>query len=147
VDVQELAEYRCRAVREVLGGSPIGEVAARYGASRQTHRRHPAPGRLSGQCTSWTRSATPDGRGLRPPKRDRALRHRLDVTDAPSLDHCQPSCANIARTDRHADELPPTRRRRRRREVLFSLTRLVLLVATVVFCALSVRGNVRLFDR
>ncbi|GAA3311022.1 hypothetical protein GCM10020295_79660 [Streptomyces cinereospinus] len=37
--------------------------------------------------------------------RDRALCHRLDGTDAPSLDRCQPSCANIARTDRHADEL------------------------------------------
>ncbi|KUO15971.1 hypothetical protein [Streptomyces dysideae] len=37
--------------------------------------------------------------------RDRALCHRLDVTDAPSLDRCQPTCANIARTDRHADEL------------------------------------------
>ncbi len=37
--------------------------------------------------------------------RDRALCHRLDVTDAPSLDRCQPSCANNARTDRHADEL------------------------------------------
>ncbi|MFD8079515.1 helix-turn-helix domain-containing protein [Streptomyces sp. NPDC059718] len=31
-----MAEYRYRAVREVLGGSPIGEVAARYGTSRQT---------------------------------------------------------------------------------------------------------------
>ncbi|MFJ8677634.1 hypothetical protein [Streptomyces sp. NPDC093589] len=37
--------------------------------------------------------------------RDRAVCHRLDITDAPSLDRCQPSCANIARTDRHADEL------------------------------------------
>ncbi|WP_385625228.1 hypothetical protein PXH67_41775 (plasmid) [Streptomyces sp. P8-A8] len=37
--------------------------------------------------------------------RDRTLCHRLDVTDAPSLDRCRPSCANIARTDRHADEL------------------------------------------
>ncbi|MFF9705403.1 helix-turn-helix domain-containing protein [Streptomyces griseofuscus] len=36
MDVQQLAEYRYRAVREVLGGSPIGEVAARYGTSRQT---------------------------------------------------------------------------------------------------------------
>ncbi|MFI7337208.1 IS481 family transposase [Streptomyces sp. NPDC050085] len=36
VDVQQLAEYRYRAVREVLGGSPIGEVAVRYGTSRQT---------------------------------------------------------------------------------------------------------------
>jgi len=36
VDVQQLAEYRYRAVREVLGGSSIGEVAARYGTSRQT---------------------------------------------------------------------------------------------------------------
>ncbi|WP_330234518.1 hypothetical protein [Streptomyces sp. NBC_00566] len=34
---------------------------------------------------------------------DRALYHRLDVTEAPS--HCQPSCADIARNDRHADEL------------------------------------------
>ncbi|MET9793763.1 hypothetical protein [Streptomyces canus] len=37
--------------------------------------------------------------------RDRALCHRLDVSDAPSLDRCKPTCANIARTDRHADEL------------------------------------------
>ncbi|MER8231501.1 helix-turn-helix domain-containing protein [Streptomyces sp. NPDC094049] len=36
VDVQRLAEYRYRAVREVLGGSAIGEVAARYGISRQS---------------------------------------------------------------------------------------------------------------
>ncbi|MEV5645047.1 helix-turn-helix domain-containing protein [Streptomyces flaveolus] len=36
MDVQQLSEYRYRAVREVLGGSPIGEVAARYGTSRQT---------------------------------------------------------------------------------------------------------------
>ncbi|MFI1165690.1 hypothetical protein ACH4UM_19250 [Streptomyces sp. NPDC020801] len=36
---------------------------------------------------------------------DRALCHRLDIANAPSLDRCQPSCANIARTDRHADEL------------------------------------------
>jgi transposase len=27
---------RYRAVREVLGGSPVGEVAARYGPSRQS---------------------------------------------------------------------------------------------------------------
>ncbi|MDX3246469.1 helix-turn-helix domain-containing protein [Streptomyces sp. ME18-1-4] len=36
MDIQQLAEYRYRAVREVLGGSAIGEVAARYGTSRQT---------------------------------------------------------------------------------------------------------------
>jgi len=36
VDAQALVEYRYRAVREVLGGSPIGEVAARYGTSRQS---------------------------------------------------------------------------------------------------------------
>jgi transposase InsO family protein len=36
VDQQALAEYRYRAVREVLGGSPIGEVAERYGTSRQS---------------------------------------------------------------------------------------------------------------
>lgn len=31
-----MAEYRYRAVCEVLGGSPIGEVAARYGTTRQS---------------------------------------------------------------------------------------------------------------
>jgi transposase InsO family protein len=36
VDQQALAEYRYRAVREVLAGSPIGEVAERYGTSRQS---------------------------------------------------------------------------------------------------------------
>jgi transposase InsO family protein len=36
VDQQALAEYRYRAVREVLEGSPIGEVAQRYGTSRQS---------------------------------------------------------------------------------------------------------------
>jgi transposase InsO family protein len=36
VDQQALAEYRYRAVREVLEGSPIGEVARRYGTSRQS---------------------------------------------------------------------------------------------------------------
>jgi transposase InsO family protein len=36
VDQQAVVEYRYRAVCEVLGGSPIGEVAARYGTSRQS---------------------------------------------------------------------------------------------------------------
>lgn len=36
MDAQALVEYRYRAVLEVLGGSPIGEVAARYGTSRQS---------------------------------------------------------------------------------------------------------------
>jgi transposase len=36
VDQQATVEYRYRAVREVLAGSPIGEVAARYGTSRQS---------------------------------------------------------------------------------------------------------------
>ncbi|MFE4061556.1 helix-turn-helix domain-containing protein [Streptomyces sp. NPDC059096] len=36
VDAQDVAGYRYGAVREVLGGSAIGEVAARYGTSRQT---------------------------------------------------------------------------------------------------------------
>ncbi|QUQ68283.1 IS481 family transposase ISMva2 [Kutzneria sp. CA-103260] len=36
MDQETLAEYRYRAVCEVLGGSPIGEVAARYGTSRQS---------------------------------------------------------------------------------------------------------------
>ena len=31
-----MVEYRYRAVCEVLGGSPIGEVVARYGTSRQS---------------------------------------------------------------------------------------------------------------
>jgi hypothetical protein len=34
--------------------------------------------------------------------RDLALCHRLDATDTPRLDRCQPSCANIARTDHHS---------------------------------------------
>ncbi|GAA2452291.1 hypothetical protein GCM10010433_63140 [Streptomyces pulveraceus] len=34
--------------------------------------------------------------------RDRALCHRLEATDTPRLDRCQPSCANISRTDHHA---------------------------------------------
>jgi hypothetical protein len=37
--------------------------------------------------------------------RDRALCRRLDMADAPRLDRCQPSCANVARTDHHADQL------------------------------------------
>jgi hypothetical protein len=36
VDQQAVAEYRYRAVREVLGGSPVCEVAQRYGTSRQS---------------------------------------------------------------------------------------------------------------
>ena len=36
VDQQAVAEYRYRAVCEVLGGSPIGEVAVRYGTTRQS---------------------------------------------------------------------------------------------------------------
>ncbi len=36
MDRQGLIEYRYRAVCEVLGGSPIGEVAVRYGTSRQS---------------------------------------------------------------------------------------------------------------
>ncbi|PKV79664.1 transposase InsO family protein [Nocardia fluminea] len=36
MDRQTMVEYRYRAVCEVLGGSPIGEVAARYGTTRQS---------------------------------------------------------------------------------------------------------------
>jgi hypothetical protein len=45
-------------------------------------------------------------------KRDKALCHRGEVKDAPSLDHCAPSldpcvpgCGNIARTDQQAAQL------------------------------------------
>ncbi|GAA4638994.1 hypothetical protein GCM10023196_098880 [Actinoallomurus vinaceus] len=38
-------------------------------------------------------------------QRDRALCHRDGVTESPHLDRCVSSCANIARTDRHADQL------------------------------------------
>ncbi|MEV0529917.1 hypothetical protein AB0I66_41565 [Streptomyces sp. NPDC050439] len=38
MDVQQSAEYRYRAVREVLGGSPIGEVMARYGTYSRRRR-------------------------------------------------------------------------------------------------------------
>lgn len=37
--------------------------------------------------------------------RDKALCHRLGTGDAPTLDRCVSSCANIARTDRHAAQL------------------------------------------
>ncbi|MER5845836.1 integrase [Streptomyces sp. NPDC002012] len=38
--------------------------------------------------------------------RDKALCHRLEgQQEAPSLDRCQSSCANISRTDHHADQL------------------------------------------
>ncbi|MET9883109.1 hypothetical protein ABZZ20_08060 [Streptomyces sp. NPDC006430] len=37
--------------------------------------------------------------------RDKALCHRLGTGDAPTLDRCVPSCANIARTDRHTAQL------------------------------------------
>ncbi|MFE0646854.1 helix-turn-helix domain-containing protein [Streptomyces sp. NPDC058877] len=36
MEIEQLAEYRYQAVLEALGGSAIGEVAARYGTSRQT---------------------------------------------------------------------------------------------------------------
>ena len=36
MDQQAVIEYRYRAVCEVLGGSPVGEVAVRYGTSRQS---------------------------------------------------------------------------------------------------------------
>ena len=38
-------------------------------------------------------------------KRDKALCHRDEVRDAPSLDHCVPGCGNIARTDQQAAQL------------------------------------------
>lgn len=38
-------------------------------------------------------------------KRDKALCHRGEVKDAPSLDHCVPGCGNIARTDQQAAQL------------------------------------------
>ncbi|MFJ5548623.1 integrase [Streptomyces sp. NPDC093225] len=37
--------------------------------------------------------------------RERALCHRLEPVDAPRLDRCRPTCANVARTDHHADLL------------------------------------------
>ena len=36
MDQQALVEYRYQAVREVLAGSPITQVAAQYGTSRQS---------------------------------------------------------------------------------------------------------------
>ncbi|MFD8440475.1 integrase [Streptomyces microflavus] len=46
--------------------------------------------------------------------RDRALCHRLDATDSPSLDRCRPSCTNIARTDDQAAAPGPLADRLRR---------------------------------
>ncbi|MGW1027740.1 hypothetical protein ACWD4J_29265 [Streptomyces sp. NPDC002577] len=37
--------------------------------------------------------------------RDRALCHRLNVSNTPRLDRCQPSCANVALSDHQADQL------------------------------------------
>ncbi|WP_129807790.1 hypothetical protein [Streptomyces albidoflavus] len=38
--------------------------------------------------------------------RDKALCHRLEgQQEAPSLDRCQPPCANVTRTDHHAEQL------------------------------------------
>ncbi|MBB5916792.1 hypothetical protein BJY24_005704 [Nocardia transvalensis] len=37
--------------------------------------------------------------------RERALCHRDEVADTPTLDHCVPGCGNIARTDDHAHQL------------------------------------------
>lgn len=37
--------------------------------------------------------------------RERALCHRPQTTDTPRLDRCRPSCANVARTDDHAERL------------------------------------------
>ncbi|MFF1715560.1 hypothetical protein [Streptomyces sp. NPDC058268] len=38
-------------------------------------------------------------------KREKALCHREGTKDTPALDHCVSTCANIARTDRQADQL------------------------------------------
>ncbi|WP_405785886.1 hypothetical protein [Streptomyces sp. NBC_01367] len=38
-------------------------------------------------------------------KREQAVCHRDGIKDTPSLDHCVPSCGNIARTDQHAADL------------------------------------------
>ncbi|MFC9863245.1 MULTISPECIES: hypothetical protein [unclassified Streptomyces] len=37
--------------------------------------------------------------------RERALCHRLDTAETPSLDWCWPTCANVARTDQHPAQL------------------------------------------
>ena len=38
-------------------------------------------------------------------KRDKALCHRDEVRDTPSLDRCVPGCGNITRTDQQAAQL------------------------------------------
>lgn len=64
VDQQATVEYRYRAVREVLAGSPIGEVAVRYGTSRQS-------------LDTWRRRFTAEGKaGLA----DRSRRPRTSPT-------------------------------------------------------------------
>ncbi|WP_131768697.1 IS481 family transposase [Candidatus Protofrankia californiensis] len=64
VDQQATVEYRYRAVCEVLGGSPIGEVAVRYGTSRQS-------------LDTWRRRFTAEGKaGLG----DRSRRPRTSPT-------------------------------------------------------------------
>lgn len=68
VDQQALAEYRYRAVCEVLGGSPIGEVAVRFGTSRQS-------------LHSWRRRFEQQGR---PGLADRSRRPRTSPTRLPA---------------------------------------------------------------
>ncbi len=68
VDQQALAEYRYRAVCEVLGGSPIGEVAVRFGTSRQS-------------VHSWRRRFEQQGR---PGLADRSRRPRTSPTRLPA---------------------------------------------------------------
>ena len=68
VDQQALAEYRYRAVCEVLGGSPIGEVAVRFGTSRQS-------------LHSWRRRFEEQGR---PGLADRSRRPRTSPTRLPA---------------------------------------------------------------
>lgn len=65
---EELQEYRYRAVREVLSGLPIGEVAARYGTSRQS-------------VHTWRRRFEEEGR---PGLADRSRRPRNSPTRLPA---------------------------------------------------------------
>jgi transposase len=59
VDQEALVEYRYRAVCEVLGGSPIGEVAVRYGTTRQSLDTWRTPFKQEGMAGLFDRSRRP----------------------------------------------------------------------------------------
>lgn len=57
------------------------------------------------ECARWLADLVGVVEVLCHHKRDKALCHRDEVRDTPSLDRCVPGCGNIARTDQQAAQL------------------------------------------